>query len=158
MIKMFITGAVISKGFGDDPALRFSENGENKCVRFRVGSSVYDKNAEKNHRYVNMSVKAFNGMVSRIESMKLDAGKYVNLVGRYDEETWEDKTTHEKKSAPVLIVDEIELCHGGNGKQNGDSNGSGDSAPAPSGQVQTPPGNFTGFEPFGGTNPYFPES
>ena len=39
--------------------------------------------------------------------MKLDAGMYVNIAGRYDEETWEDQTTHEKKSAPVLIVEDM---------------------------------------------------
>ena len=164
MIRMTITNAVISQGYNGAPALRFSENGESKFAKFRVGVSVYDKNADKNRRFINMTVKAFHGMASRIESMKLDAGNYVNIVGRYDEETWEDQNTHEKKSAPVLIADEIEFCHNGNGKQNGDDAGSGSSAPSFAGPGQPaqagnsqPPGNFTGFEGFGGTNPYFPE-
>ena len=159
MIKMTITNAVVSQGFNGAPALRFSENGDNKFVRFRVGSSVYDKNAEKSRRFVNLSVKAFNGLATRIEGMKLDAGQYVNMTGRYDEEAWEDKTSHEKKSAPVLILDEIEFCHSGtgDGKQSGDGDGRGDSAPASGGSAPTPPSNFTGFEGFGGTNPYFPE-
>ena len=165
MIKMTITNAAISQGFNGAAALRFSE-GENKSVRFRIGVSVYDKSAEKNRRYVNMNVKAFGGLCSRIESMKLDAGSFVNVSGRYDEETWEDKNTHEKKSASVLIADEIEFCHGGNGKQNGTSisSESHTGAPAVSGEQYQPPhpagsaqqpNNFTGFEGFGGPNPYF---
>lgn len=165
MIKMTVTNAVISKGYNGADALRFSENGENKSVRFRIGASVYDKNAEKNRRYVNIGVKAFNGMCTRVESMKLDGGTYVNITGRYDEETWEDQVTHEKKSAPVLIADDIEFCHNGGNGGNGNSpgnggNGYGANPPAPSvgnGQTQPPNENFTGFEGFGGSNPYFPE-
>ena len=174
MFKMIATNAIISKGYDGAPALRFSENGESKSVRFRVGMSTYDKNADKNRRFVNINVKAFNGISSRIESMKLDGGAYVNITGRYDEESWEDKTTHEKKSASVLIVDDIEFCHNGGGKQNTDENGAppAESSGGPSergaapagGQNQTPkssaapPDNFTGFEGFGETNPFFPEN
>ena len=166
MIKMFVTGALISKGFNGADALRFSENAENPSVRFRVGVRVYDKRAENNHRFVNINVKAFSYLTGRIRDMKLDAGTYVNLIGRYDDEPWDDPSTREKKSTPVLIVDEIEFCHnGGNGKQNGESNGSGNITAASGKLEQIPPTadhrqtprNFTGFEGFGGTNPYFPE-
>ena len=161
MIKMIATNAVISKGFNGADTLRFSQNGDNKSVRFRIGVSVYDKNAENNRRYVNITAKAFNGACTRIENMKLDALMYVNIIGRFDEETWEDQTTREKKSAPVLIVDDIEFCHNGSGKQNnGDSNvptsGGYDQAPPPAANGQMPE-NFTGFEGFGGGNPFFPE-
>ena len=167
MIKMFVTGALVSKGFNGADALRFSENTENPSVRFRVGVRVYDKRAENSHRFVNINVKAFNYLVSRIKDMKLDAGTYVNMIGRYDDEPWQDQATNEKKSTPVLIADDIEFCYsGGNGKQNGESNGA-DKASAASGiQEQKPqtagykqaPQNFTGFEGFGGANPYFPEN
>ena len=172
MIKMLVTKAVISKGFDGASALRFSESAENPSVRFRIGMLVYDKRAEKEHRFVNLSVKAFGYLVDRIRNMKLDAGMYVNIIGRYDEDIWEDKDTHEEKRAPVLIADEIEFsANAGNSKQNGDGSG----APVSGAQSQTPPANnvqgktppsaavgqvpdnFTGFEGFGGTNPYFPE-
>lgn len=42
--------------------------------------------------------------------MQLKEGSYVNILGRLDEDVWEDQTTHEKKSAMVVIVDEIEYC------------------------------------------------
>ena len=108
--------------------------------------------------------------------MKLKEGSFVNIIARYDEETWEDQTTHEKKSAPVLIVDDIEYCYSGSGQKSGQENGGG-AAPAgtvgtetppspplppqsqPQGDGQAPdamPENFTGFENFGGTeNPFF---
>jgi len=170
MIKMIVTNAVISKGYGDTPALRFSENAQNQAqssVRFRIGMRVYDKRAENNSRYVNIGVKAFGSIAERAANMKLDSGVYVNIIGRYDEETWDDQKTREKKSAPVLIADEIEFTHNGANGSNGnghnapknqvggnitepsDVNNGGSPLPAQSG--------FTGFEAFGGPNPYFPE-
>lgn len=164
MIKMIVTKAVISKGFDNAPALRFSDNTENPSVRFRIGMLVYDKRAEKEHRFVNIGVKAFGYQVDRIKNMKLEAGSYVNIIGRYDEDIWEDQTTREKKSAPVLIIDEIEYGTNGNGS-NGKQNGDDHSPSASKGQAQSPPpvgnsqppDNFTGFEGFGGNNPYFSE-
>ena len=38
MIKTFITGAVISQGYENAPALKFSEKGD--AVRFRIGHKV----------------------------------------------------------------------------------------------------------------------
>ena len=174
MIKMLVTKAVISKGYEGAPALRFSENAENPSVRFRISKMVYDKRAEKERRFININVKAFSYLVDRIKSMKLDAGSCVTIFGRYDEETWEDQNTHEKKSAPVIIVDEIEFgapAQNGNGKDNGQNNGAPISkkqegvTPASSGAAQREaptanngqPANFTGFEGYGTTNPYFPE-
>jgi len=167
MIKMIVTSAVVSKGYGDAPALRFSDNTQNQAqasVRFRIGMRVYDKRAENNYRYLNISVKAFGSVAERIKSMKLDAGLYVNLIGRYDEDNWEDQKTREKKTAPVLIADEIEFCHnGGNGNGNNSvkSQGNGN-MPEPSdlnngNNPQPAQSNFTGFEAFGGPNPFFPE-
>ncbi|MDR1704710.1 MAG: single-stranded DNA-binding protein [Clostridiales bacterium] len=163
MLKMFVTNAVVSKGYDSTPAFRFSESTENPSVRFRIGSKVYDKKAEKEHRYINLNVKAFGYLTERIKNMKLDAGSYVNIIGRFDEEHWEDQTTKEKKSAFVLIVDEIEYSNGGgNGRQNGDANSSASSAApapaAPPAYPTQPPDNFTGFEGFGGKNPYFSEN
>ena len=170
MIKMIVTSAVISKGYGDAPALRFSENNQNQAqasVRFRIGMRVYDKRAENNYRYVNIGVKAFGSIAERVKSMRLDAGSYVNLIGRYDEESWDDQKTREKKSAPILIADEVEFCHnGGNG-----SNGNGNNAPKnqgggsiseisdhhAGGNSSPAQSSFTGFEAFGGPNPFFPE-
>ena len=39
MVKVIITNAFISKGFENNPALKFSDNGDS--VRFRIGVSIY---------------------------------------------------------------------------------------------------------------------
>lgn len=168
MLKMIVTDAGVSKGYDGAPALRFydGENGS-QSVRFRIGKKVFDSRAEGNHRWVNIGVKAFGESCERIKKMKLKEGSYINIIGRYDEETWEDQNTHEKKSAPVLIVDEIEYC-GGGGQKSKDSAGgatgepgaqpptqeqSAESAPPADGAM---PDNFTGFDGFGGGgNPFF---
>ena len=156
MFKVIATDAVISKGFEGAPALRYSESGES--VRFRIGKKVYDTRAENNHRWVNLSVKAFGGICERIKKMQLKEGAFVNVLGRLDEDVWEDAATHEKKSAMVVILDEIEFCSGGN-RQQKDST---EHTAAPQQPAQAPAadstgGGFTGFEPFGGVNSFFDE-
>lgn len=195
MLKMIVTDAVVSKGFDNNPAIRFY-NGENgfQSATFRIGKRVYDSKAEKNHRWINLTVKGFGEVCERIKKMKLKEGSFINLIARYDEETWDDNSG-EKRTAPVLYLDEIEYCSsGGNGQKNGQNSASGSGTPAagasgtgpapsaPQGQPyppipqgmpypgapqgapygqppqagaaqQTPPsmpGNFTGFENFGG--------
>ena len=72
MIKMIITGAVVSKGANDGPAIKFSEKGG--FARFRIGYKIYDTRAENNHRWINLTVKAFGDLCDRISKMNLKAG------------------------------------------------------------------------------------
>ena len=152
MFKAIVTEAVISKGYDGAPAFRFSENGDS--VRFRFGKKVFDFKAENNTRWVNMAVKAFGPACERIKKMQLKEGSLVNLIGRLDEETWEDQTTRETKSKTVIILDEIEYAGGGSrtkDDQNQQSANAG-SAPAPAANTaQNAPqnsSNFQGYEPF----------
>lgn len=108
MFKVIATDVVISKGYDGAPALKFFENGES--VRFRIGKKVYDTRAENNTRWVNLSVKAFGPVCERIKKMQLKESSFINILGRLDEDVWEDSTTHEKRSAMVVILDEIEYC------------------------------------------------
>lgn len=96
MFKVIATDVVISKGYDGAPALRFSENGES--VRFRIGKKVYDTRAENNTRWVNLSVKAFGPVCERIKKMQLKESSFINILGRLDEDVWEDSTTHEKRA------------------------------------------------------------
>ena len=156
MLKIIATTAVVSKGFDGNPALRFSENGDS--VRFRIGSKVYDTRAENNTRWVNLSVKAFGNTCERIRKMGLKEGSLINFMGRFDEDTWTDQATGTQKSAPVVILDEIEYA-GGHGKSK---DGQKSQQPEPYGaapQYGAPPqfgapaaapgGNFAGYEPLG---------
>ena len=151
MFKVLATGVVISKGFDNNPALKFSEKGDS--VRFRVGQKVYDSRAENNTRWVNHTVKAFGSVCERIEKMQLKEGSFVNFVGRLDEDTWTDEDSGEIKRMQVVILDEIEYASGG-GKKDSDNNRSG----AKQSEKQTSSGkkkndpensdNFDGYSPF----------
>ena len=153
MLKVIATQVVISKGYDNKPAISITRTNESLAVRFRIGKKVYVPKADGNSRWLNYSVKGFGSIVDRIEKMKLKDGSFVNIFGRLDEDTWEDQTTHEKKSAPVIILEDIEYASVGGGKEgNSQGNGTGNqaasqSAPAPAGSND---GGFTGFEPFGG--------
>ncbi len=158
MFKVIATDVVISKGYDGAPALKFTESGES--VRFRIGKKVYDTRAENNARWMNISVKAFGPVCERIKKMQLKESSFINILGRLDEDIWEDSVTHEKKSAMVIILDEIEFCSSGGGKQKnvnaeGQPKAAATSAPVSAGSEM--PGNFTGFEAFGGVNSFFDE-
>lgn len=162
MLKVFGTQVVISRGFDGAAAIKFSEKGD--AVRFRIGKKVYDPNAEDNARWINMAVKGFGPICERIKKMQLKEGSFVNFVGRLDEDVWEDQQTHEKKSAMVIILDDIEYASGG-GKskdnQNTDQAANGGQTASTAAPAQTTPagsGGFTGYEAFGGSNPFFPEN
>ena len=172
MLKLIVTDAGVSKGYGENPTLRFSGGEGAASVRFRIGKRVYDSRCEGSNRWLNLNVKAFGEVCERIRKMKLKEGSYVNIIGRYDEESWTDKNTGELRTTPVLIVDEIEYCYSGNGKkgeQTGDistemsteqsERQQYDSGRTSQEKPETPPpmpDNFTGFEGFGGdSNPFY---
>lgn len=153
MLKIFATDVVISKGYDNAPAIRYSET-ENggTMARFRFGKRVYDPQTKENSRWINVSVKAFSQTCERMKKMKLKDGSFVNLIGRLDEENWTDQKTGEKKSMMVVILDEIEYASGGPKSKDEQklNQQSGYTAP-PAAAAQSPQNsdNFTGYEAFG---------
>ena len=145
MLKVFATQVIVSKGYDGAASLRFSENGDS--VRFRIGKRVYDSREADEHRWVNISVKAFNGVCERIKKMQLKEGSCINLIGRLDEDIWKDQTTGEKKTCMVIILDDIEYASGGKPK---DKQNAEQSAPAEAPANTEMPAAFTGYEAFGG--------
>lgn len=152
LFKVFATDVVISKGFDNTPALRFSEKGD--FVRFRIGKKVYDTRAENNTRWVNFSVKAFDPVCDRIKKMKLKEGSFVHIVGTLDEETWTDQATGEARSQTVIILDEIEYASGGQSKPKEEQKPVQQNE-TPAKPKQEPSPNFTGYEAFGGGGSFF---
>lgn len=167
MLKFFASNVVVSKGYKNALAIKFSETGD--FVRFRVGQKVYDPRAEDSHRWVNITVKCFDpSLIDRIRKMGLKESSFIDLSGRYDEDVWEDEETKEKRSMPCVILDDLEFS--GGGKRSGDgqkaNNNQSTNAAAPvaapaAAPVAAPqenyqmPGNFTGYESFGGGNNFF---
>lgn len=158
MLKFIATGVSVSKGANNTPALKFSEKGD--FVRFRIGAKVYDARSAKNHRWVNLTVKAFGPLCERIRKMDLKEGSHINLSGRYDEDVWEDEA-NTKKTMPVIILDEIEYCFSGSSKNAGDGQKATADSQHPAGNPvaasasNTMPNGFTGYQPFGGGNSFF---
>ena len=147
MLAVLITGAVISKGYQDEPAIKVSDSG--KAVWFRIGKKVYDSQAEDNRRWINLDIKGFSYMVERVQKMQLKEGVYVNIRGRLDEDVWEDSSGATRKKL-VVIAEDIEYA-GGKAKDDPEDAGAtsrSEKAPTP---AETP-GEFTGYEPFGGTS------
>lgn len=150
MLAVLITGAIVSKGYEDAPALKFTEG--DKAVFFKVGKQVYDPKAEDHRRWINLSIKGFGDIPHAVERMQLKEGSYVNIRGRLDEDIWEDQNGGTRRRI-VVVAEEIEYA-GGKPKDKTEGSSTGytattpTSAPAP----QEEPGEFTGYEPFGGTS------
>ena len=147
MLAVLITGALISKGYQEEPAIKVSDSG--KAVWFRVGKKVYDPQEKDNRRWVNVSIKGFGYMVERVQKMQLKEGVYVNIRGRLDSDEWTDKGGNTRKSL-VVIAEDIEYAGGKVKDESEDSEPASqpEKAPLPT----EAPGEFTGYEPFGGTS------
>lgn len=157
MLKVFGTQAVISRGYDGAAAIKFSEKGD--AVRFRIGKKVYDAGASDNTRWINLAVKGFGPICERIKKMQLKEGSFVNFVGRLDEDVWEDSKTKEKKSTTVIVLDDIEYASGGsNSKDPQNTAKTANNAQATPLTASANKGGFTGFEAFGGNNPFFDEN
>ena len=158
MLLIIATNAVISKGYDGAPALKYSD--ENKVVRFRVGVRVYDKRTKDNYKWINLSVKAFGPVFDRIKKMRLQEGMFINFKARLDEDIWKDPTTQEQKSNLVAILDEVEYCHSNSSRlereiSNDDSSSESEVPDSPDTSSPSSNGNFIGYVPLGGANPYF---
>lgn len=149
MFKVFATDVVVSKGYDNSSALKYSDDGTS--VRFRIGKKVYDTRAENNTRWVNVSVKAFGTVCERIKKMQLKEGSFIHIAGRLDEDNWVDTTSNEKKSQIVIILDEVEYASGGNkSKDNQQANAAPATTPAATATTPESSPNFEGYTPFGG--------
>ncbi len=168
MFKVFATNVVVSKGYENNPALKYFGK-DDSCVQFRVGEKVYDPNAENNTRWVNHTVKAFGDACERIKKMQLKEGSLINIHGTLTEEVWTEGEGDKqvKKSAKVIVLDSrdsIEYTSGGSKKSANDTQAQGSSqkketasAPDNGGNKPEQSENFTGYEPFGGGN-FFDEN
>ncbi len=144
MLAVLITGACVSPGYQDEPAIRFSDSG--KAVFFKIGKKVYDANADDKQRWINISVKGFGDIPGRVEKMQLKAKSYINIRGRLDEDVWEAKNGETRRSL-VVIAEDIEYAGGGKPKENdGEERYAAPAAPLP----EEAPGEFTGYDYFGG--------
>jgi single-stranded DNA-binding protein len=151
MFKVFATDVIVSKGYENQDAVRFTEDGSG--VRFRIGKKVYDKNAENNTRWFNVSVKGFGPIAERIQKMQLKEGSLIHISGTLDEESWLDQPSNTTKTQTVIIIDDIDYASGGAKKDGQNQQQNSSSAPA-SGASNAPENspNFEGYSNFGGAS------
>lgn len=166
MIKVFATNLVVSKGYENNPALKYFGE-EDSCVQFRVGEKVYDANAENNTRWVNHSVRAFGAACERIKKMQLKAGSFINITnGTLKEDVWTDEEGDKKvkKSNQVIELDSrdsIEYVSGmkksesNNQSQSSSRNNSNTSDQSENNNNTDTSKNFSGFTPYDKNNPFF---
>jgi len=161
MIKMTVTDAFVSKGFEGKPAIYVSEKGD--FLSFKIGKRIYDKRAENNTRWLNLTVKVYNNVCERVKAMNLKEGSCIHISGRFDMDSWTDNDSGRKVSAPVLIADDVEYSYNGSKKKDATNDlppSAGNGTPPPASSGGAPggnPDNFDGFENFpeDGTNPFF---
>lgn len=157
MNKLFITQAIVSKGYENAPAIKFNgKEGNAATARFRIGEKQYDSKAENHTRWMNWNVVAYGHMCERVEKMQLKEGSYINLVGRITEETFTEQQSQKEITYPVLILEDIEYGMTGGKKENeqdaakentsGNTSGSATTSDA---NAQTE-GGFEGFQPYSG--------
>lgn len=124
MSVLVLNDVFVNKGYNNEAAIKFGEKGTS--AYFQVSERVYDKSSENNHKYINYDVKVFDPLVKRIKDMGLKEGSRIHMVGRIDEESWEDSETKKTRRKKVVILDKIdygylpkEAIENGNGGQNG---------------------------------------
>ena len=91
MMLQLVTDAVISKGYGGAPAFHSSEDG--RMLSFKIGCKVYDKRADKETRWVNFNVNAFDDLAERVRRMNLKEGSHINVMGNFDMKPWVNRET-----------------------------------------------------------------
>ena len=152
MLKVFATDVIVSKGYENQGAVRFSD--DNQSVRFRIGKKVYDKNAENNQRWVNFAVKGFGPIVERVKKMQLKEGSLIHISGTLDEESWLDQPSNTTKTQTVIIIDDIDYASGSGAKKDGQNQQQNSSSAPASGASNAPENspNFEGYSNFGGAS------
>ena len=151
MFAYFMTNGVVSNGYQETPCVYY--NTDHTFARFKVGYAVYDKQAENNRRWVNVTCIAYGKTVDRIVSMDIHGGSRVNLRGRIDENCYEDKDGNKRRNL-VFVVDEIEFASSMPSGEKNQHNGGDAHGNAPQGgygQGNAPQGGYgQGNAPQGG--------
>lgn len=154
MMLQLVTDAVISKGYGGAPAFHSSKDG---MLSFKIGCKVYDKKADKETRWVNINVNAFDDLAERVRKMNLKEGSHINVIGSFDMRPWVNRETGEITAWPTIRAFNIEYAASAIPRQAAQKAAPAQAAQAPAAPPPEQLSGFTGYEPFGGANPYYSE-
>ena len=121
--------ALVSKGYENSEALKFSETGESVC--FRVSIPHYDANAEDKTYWENATLKAYGSVCEEIKRLGVKAGSWISFVGKKIIGTFPDNETGEIKKKIFIKVLDVSYASSGNGRRaNSDEDGEDEEQPA----------------------------
>jgi single-strand DNA-binding protein len=139
-----------------DPTLRYSPAGMPIASFGLAVNHRFQKNGEWEERVSFFDVSCFGSLAENV-SESVSRGQRVMVVGRMEQDNWEDKTTGEKRSKIKVVADEVgpslrwataevEKNPRSENGQNGSRQGGGRS-PAPAGNAP-PAYDYDSEEPF----------
>jgi single-strand DNA-binding protein len=106
---------VISGRLSRDPELRYTQQ-ETAVAEFSIATSEeYEKNGEKKETTSFIDCKAWRGNAEKIAKQK--KGDSVIAVGKLRVDSWEDKTTHQKRYKTYVLVEAVTNPFGGGTKK-----------------------------------------
>ena len=147
---LILENAVISRGYGDNPAIRFNDGEKGSLARFSVGKKMYHPRADDKTKWVNLQVKTDRpDLIEQIKRMQLKEGSWVNLKGEVKIEAWQDQTTKEEKEGYVMYLASVSYAGGGASKAKNSDNGSNVEETSEAKQTPKQSENWQGFEAFG---------
>ena len=94
---------------GRDPELRFFESGSCVC-EFTLAVNRPPKDGQPQDP-LWISCKAW-GKTAQVAGDYLRKGSKVALIGRLEIEQWNDRSSGELRSKPLVVIDRLELCGG----------------------------------------------
>jgi single-strand DNA-binding protein len=121
-----VNKVILLGNVGKDPEIR-ATGGGTMIATFSIATSERVKNAggEYNDKTEWHNLKAF-GKTAEIIRDYVQKGTKLYVEGKLTTNSWEDKTSGEKKYRTEIIVNELSLLSGGNGEGGGKQRSSGD--------------------------------
>lgn len=115
-LQFVVTNARIGRGYGDEPAIKFNEQGT--FCAFQLAVSKYDKNSENNTKWINIPVKCINSkLIERIQKCNMNEGSVINAQIEIDSDSYQDKN-QKKKTVLTFILKDFELTFAQKPKDN----------------------------------------
>jgi single-strand DNA-binding protein len=91
-----------------DPEIQFFDSGTAKATFSIADNRVWTDNGEKKEQVSYYDIHAWRYLAEDVARV-LTKGARVTVVGRLEQQTWNDKTTGDKRSKIVIIADQVSL-------------------------------------------------
>lgn len=118
---MNINQVVIAGRLGRDPEIRFIANEKAVCkMSLALSRRWKSADGEKKEKTSWVEVEVW-GRTAELCAQHLVKGRECAVIGRLDEDTWDDKDTGKKRSRLKVVGDEVQFVFDGKGKDESDA-------------------------------------